>query len=309
MDIASRTIDRHEPELPDYIQGELSQSKERLFTRLKNNFILRYCNVGQVKRWAKNYKKPSNDPYQKTITRELLNRAAEAMELATGNITPHNQAYLNNRGITDADVYRYGMVSTSELCKYLSDDDITNLSLRISDKFDVESRAINGVSIPYYYGKDLYGFCTRIIDNPSIKYSITIPQRFCFGLDISRRDYILIVEGVFDAIPLINAGLHCMALGDSQPNYWKMLQASKYDKIILLFDNDYSGKLGAAKAHVILDEMLDVPAERINILKFNDGIDPIAYVTNNAIDESLKYRVSLKSLAAHLTILGKDYES
>lgn len=308
MDLASRTIDRHEPVLPEYIQGELTLSKEHLLTRLKNRFILRYCNVGQVKRWAKGLKKPSHDQHQKTISRELLDRAAVALEKSKCLLTPENRAYLHNRGVTDEDIDRYKIVSTSELCRHLNINDITNLSLRISDKFEVESRDITGVTIPYYYGADLYGFCTRIIDNPYIKYSISIPQRFCFGLDLARRDHIIIVEGVFDAIPLLNAGYHCMALGDSQPNYWKMLQASKYENIILLFDNDYSGKLGAAKSHVILDEMLDVAAERISILKFDEGIDPVRQVTSHGLEESLKYRVSLKSFAAHLTILGKDYE-
>ena len=35
-DLASRTIDRHEPTLPDYIQGELTINEERLKTKLKN---------------------------------------------------------------------------------------------------------------------------------------------------------------------------------------------------------------------------------------------------------------------------------
>lgn len=310
MDKASRTIDRHEPILPEYIQGPLTLKEEMLQTRIKNDFILRFCNVGQIKRWVKKFN-PKPDPYQKIITPELLDRAAEALLKARGDLLDKHWAYLIERGITEADILKYNIVSTQKLVGYLSDDEVTNLSLRLSDKFtQFTNKAIDGVSIPYYYGspetRTLYGFCTRILDNPEIKYSITIPQRFCFGLDTARSDYVVVVEGVFDAIPLHKQGYHSMALGDSQPNYWKMLQASKYNHIFLVFDNDYTGKLGAAKAHVILDEMLGVDPDRISIILSPEVEDSIKYFITEGF-ASIRNKTSLKALASHLTLLGREY--
>lgn len=305
MDFASRTIDRHEPIIPDYIQGEISLKREMLMTKIKNNFALRYCNVGQIKRWVKRYN-PIVDPFQKVISRELLDRALEA--LLGGKLLPEHFNYLVGRGLSEADISRFGFVSTSSLVGQLSEADVTNLSLRISDKFtSVADKTINGVSVPYFLRGDLFGFCTRVIGCDLLKYSISIPQRFCFGLDAARSDYVVVVEGMFDAIPLISGGFHCMALGDSQPNYWKMLQASKFDTVYLLFDNDYSGKLGAAKSHVILNEMLGISADRLHLIVPDDGIDPIKYFLEHGPEGCLGSKCSLKALAANLTALGRNY--
>lgn len=306
MDKASKTIDRHEPVLPEYIQGELTLAQEKLYTKIKNNFILRHCNVGQIKRWAKKYN-PIIDIYQKRVDEELLAKAKDALYKCT--LSDYHKDYLYSRGLNEDSIKRFNIVTTQHLVKYLNEQEIANLSLRISDRFtNINNKDIDGISIPYFYNDLLYGFCTRILNNHFIKYSITIPQRFCFGIDIKRKDYIIITEGIFDAIPIIAAGYHCMAIGDSQPNYWKMLQASKYNSIYLLFDNDYSGKLGAAKSHVILNEMLDVEEKRINILMPPDDTDSVKYLLTEGLIKCTSNKISLKSLAAHLTELGNIYD-
>lgn len=304
-DLASKTIDRHEPILPDYIQGELSASQEKLMTRIKNEFIYRCCSVGQIKRYAKNQPKQIDTTHIKIITRELLDKASECLKNST--LSDRHRTYVYNRGLDDTDIKRFNIVSTQSLVSGLSIEDITNLSLKISDKFSVPDKVIDGVSIPYFFKGELFGFCTRILNNDSIKYSITIPQRFCFGIDSTIHDTVVIVEGVFDAIPLLRRDINCMALGDSQPNYWKMLQASRYDQIYLVFDNDYSGKLGAAKCHVILEEMLGVDPARINIISLECEEPPLE-VAKIGIKDSLHSKISLKQLAAELTKLGENNE-
>jgi len=305
-DIASRTIDRHEPIIPDYIQGEITILTEKLQTKIKNEYILPNCNVGQIKRWAKNMPASVDKANVKTITEGLLNRAGLALDKSF--LLDDHKAYLKLRNIYQDDNDKFRIVSTQVLCQQLNDEDIGNLSLKISGKFSelVDSLDINGVSIPYYNHGKLYGFCTRILDNPLIKYSITIPHRFCFGLDnVKNTDYIIVVEGIFDAIPLINAGYNCLALGDSQPNYWKMLQANKYKEVYLLFDNDYSGKLGAAKSHVILEEMLGRDSKTIHIC-VPEVEEPPIYISKNGIPAMLKSKITLRELANILTILGRD---
>lgn len=298
MDIASRTIDRHEPIIPDYIQGTLNLPQEHLMTKVKNQFILRYCNVGQIKRWVKQKPTPSTLP-PKVITKELLERAWEAVEKCYGVLNPTEIEYLDARQITQRDIERFKICSTEALCTQLSPEDITNLSLRISDKFNdiVSDHNIVGISVPCFNGADFYGFGTRIINQPLIKYSVTIPHRFCFGVDWTRRDHLFVVEGIFDAIKMINAGYNCMALSDSQPNYWKMTIANQFQTVKLLFDNDYSGLVGACKAHVILHEMLGRDPNTIELL-IPSGKDP-------AMDTTW-LKTDLKTLAARLTIMGKD---
>ena len=106
------------------------------------------------------------------------------------------------------------------------------------------------------------------------------------------------MEGVFDAIRMIRDGHNCMALGDSQPNYYKMLMANKFDHVNLLFDNDYSGLLGTAKAHIVLEEMLKRDPNDMSILVPNykdPSINP---------GEWIKY--TLRQIANRLTITGRE---
>lgn len=294
-DLASRTIDRHEPILPDYIQGELSQAQERLYTRIKNQFVLRYCNVGQVKRWVKVKPASTATTPPKVITRELLDRAQSALNGC--ELLQEHRDYLADRGLGDDAIRKFSLCSASKLCARLSPTDIHHLSLRLSDKFaaKVSDQRIEGIVVPYNYGTDLYGFCTRILNHDLFKYSITIPQRCCFGVDLTRLDSLYVVEGVFDAMILILRGLNAMALGDSQPNYWKMFVAHKFAHINLAFDNDYTGLIGACKAHLILEEMLGRHPSNISLL-VPDGKDP-------AVSHTYR-KHTIKELAVRLTIMG-----
>lgn len=298
MDYASRTIDRHEPIIPDSIQGDISVKQEHLMTKIKNSYVLRYCNVGQIKRWVKYKPTGTATEHQKIITNELLDRAKAAVEDCAGPLDNHLIEYLYERDINSDDINRFEICSTKELCKRLSADDITNLSLRISDKFAsmVDTMEIDGISVPCYHNGVFHGFCTRVLNCDIIKYSITIPHRFCFGVDYSRGDKLNVVEGLFDAIRLIKTGVNTMAIGDSQPNYWKMTVANKFDHVNLLFDNDYSGMIGACKAHIILEEMLGRDPSTMSLLIPNE--DPPSPI------DSVKY--SLRDIAAKLTELGRE---
>lgn len=302
MDIASQTIDRHEPTLPDYIQGELSLSQEHLYTKIKNQFVLRYCNVGQVKRWVKTRPTPSTIP-PKIITKPLLDTALAVTRDCAGKLGATELAYLESRRLSHC-IDKYGICSTAELCRHLSPDEIHHLSLRISDKFagQVDTHVIIGISVPCFNGDDFYGFCTRVLNQTIIKYSITIPQRFCFGVDYSRPAELCVVEGVFDAMRMIDQGRNCMALGDSQPNFWKMLIANKFNQVNLLFDHDYSGMIGACKAHIILEEMLGRdPATIAILLPRTANTDPAQ------IDDAHNLvKITLRDLAAQLTIIGRN---
>jgi len=297
--LASLTIDRHEPTIPDNIQGEISIEEEHLKTKIKNSFVLKYCNVGQIKRWVKNKPNPPAEP-PKTITNKLLGRAQRAADKCKNKLLKSHLVYLHDRNVTKQDIDKFGICSTQELCRNLEPNDVKNLSLRISDKFSsiVDDHTIDGISIPFFKNGIFHGFCTRILNNAQIKYSITIPHRYCFGIDFSKRDSIYVVEGVFDAIRMIRDGNNCMALGDSQPNYYKMLMANKFDHVNLLFDNDYSGLLGAAKAHIILEEMLKRDPNSMSILVPNYK-DP-------SINSGGWVKHTLRQTANKLTIMGRE---
>jgi hypothetical protein len=76
-----------------------------------------------------------------------------------------------------------------------------------------------------------------------------------------------------------------------------MLMVNKFDNVNLLFDGDYSGMLGACKAHIILEEMLHKDLDHLNILLINSG-DP--ETSNNWV------KTTLRDVASKLTILGKE---
>lgn len=272
MDKASHSINRHMPQIPDSLLRGLPLLEERMGNRAARN-ILRTSRVPEVIKWYKGTR-PFISADQLTITQEILNRAEVANNGNIDTVKP----YLESRGISPEMAAKYKMCSTSTLAANLTTDEIENLSLILPTKFakTVKSRQIEGVSIPYYFDGRFYGYATRIINENAehAKYTFTCPNRLCFGTDLAKTGEVFVVEGVFDAIALLEREMNPLGMGDSQPNYYKMWIASHFQKINLLFDGDYAGCLGATKAYIILNKLFDVHMNDINILSLPDGKDP-----------------------------------
>jgi hypothetical protein len=261
MDEASRTIDRHTPTIPSSLWYGLDPTQERIFTKVKNRLILKQPYLQALQLPSRG--SPIVKSESKTITEGMLKEAEEAYLKVAGIFEKHHLSYLKKRKVDPT-----FLCSTKELTTFLKPETIYNLSL------EVRGSSIDGITIPYYFNGEFYGFVTRILNLPDVKYTVSIPHRLCFGINLDYKSDICVVEGVFDALALKSLKCNVLGMGDSQPNYFKMWVASQFDQINLIFDNDYAGWLGAIKAHIILTEMLSVSEKRIAIWALKDAKDP-----------------------------------
>lgn len=274
MDKASFTIDRHTPIIPNELWYGLTPADEKIYTLFKNRVALPLSPVGVLLK-KKSQRSVPLDVLPRVITNEMLAEAHAAIASA-GDLEPELRIYLAGRGLTADEIAAYKICSTAKLVAKLALDTVINLTLRLPDKLKkfVPTTEIVGVSIPCYYPTgEFCGFATRVLHPPEVKYAFSMPQRLCFGLELTRPE-IYVVEGVFDAIAMRRAGYNAMAMGDSQPNYFKMMLAARFETVNLLFDDDYAGWLGALKAHATLITMLHKPNDQINILAVGGGHDP-----------------------------------
>lgn len=283
MDKASLTIDRHTPQIPSSLYLGVHPREERCFTILKNRVILPGCEVNEITRWQTVPGNRRSKEPRKIITESMLAEAEQVAREFTGLLHWAEESYLESRQISLEDAYGYNICSLRVLLEHLSPVTAAALSLTIPDRFESDfNRFHTGISIPFWHQGVFFGFCTRVMDNPIYKYLFSVPNRYCFGVSYYSPE-IYMVEGVFDAIRMHQFGYNCMALGDSQPNYYKLSVADQFQHINLLFDNDYSGLLGAVKAHILLTRLFDRDPETISILQLEGGKD-IGEVS------SLKYR-------------------
>lgn len=272
MDAASHTINRQAPVLPKSLYFGMTPEEEKLGNRIVRN-ILHQSNIHEIIRWYTATKNifPQQPPL--IVTDEDLKCAEALIPTDIADIS----TYLESRGINATTATKYKMCSTARLTASINQNIHENLGLELPKKYAnyVPTRIIHGVSIPYYFDNKFCGFVTRVIGSNSsfAKYAFTCHNRFCYGLTQKTKE-VHIVEGVFDAISMIEAGHNTMGLGDSQPNYFKMWVAAKHKYINLLFDGDYAGYLGATKAYIILTKLFDIKSRYIKILSLPRDHDP-----------------------------------
>lgn len=282
MDKASFTIDRHTPIIPESHWYGLPPQEEELYTKLKNDVILPIAKLNQPFKFKR---KVPKDIIPRTISNAMLAESQMAMLDCVGKLEPHHIAYLTNRGFNNEDIFKYQICSTKELVGRLHPDTVSNLTLSLPKKLikHADSTFIDGLSFPCFHLGLFWGFATRILNHPAIKYSFSIPHRLCFGIE-TNHDEVYVVEGIFDAIAMKRRKFNALGMGDSQPNYFKMMVVAKFNKIRLLFDDDYAGWLGALKAYTILTTMLSVDPSRIDIVGICGGHDPDIAIRNGTFD-------------------------
>jgi len=269
MDVANRTINRHNPDIPPSMYFGMTPEYERRYNKIYRS-TLELCGVKKF--IAKKRNVYARDDSKLSITQEILDVA----KIVDPKLDDISIDYLANRGVSLGIANKYRICSTSILTSLLPNDAVENLSLCIPRRFDdyIDDRSSDGISVPYYFRGIFCGFLTRFIGSKSsfVKYAFTCPSRVLFGVDWNV-DEVFVVEGLFDAIAMSEFGYNATALCDSQPCYFKLYWISKFEKINLLFDNDYAGYLGALKSYIALINLFDIDDSRINILLLK-GKDP-----------------------------------
>jgi hypothetical protein len=264
----SNSIDRHTPGIPESVWQGLNPEVEATYTMIKNKIVLPNSRIPLIAKVGRHGAFPASE--KRVIKEAHLSEAEEI--LGSGKVLRPSGELLLKRSLSDETVDKYGMVDTRSLVNHLFEDTSEALTLRLPSVLP-GPHDIDGISVPVRSRGVFLGFATWVTNNDYVKYAFSIPNRVCFGDDESLPE-VTIVEGLFDAVALSGIGVNTMALGDSQPNYFKMMMASKYDRVRLLFDNDLAGTLGCLKAFLILTQMLYKPVKDIILVSATNQSDP-----------------------------------
>jgi hypothetical protein len=121
----------------------------------------------------------------------------------------------------------------------------------------MEGKYVNRLIIPYKYKGDMVYFQARNLSSYGMKY--LNPGKATHGVKSSEilfpfnemLDYVIVTEGPLDAITLQLNGLNATCIQGSMMSYTQAREL-RGRKIILSFDNDDAGKVGAEKARNLL---------------------------------------------------------
>lgn len=93
--------------------------------------------------------------------------------------------------------------------------------------------------IPFYYEDRIVGYTGRSIDDIKPKYFNKFPEGYLFNCNVMNlnRKYMILTEGIFDALAIDGVGLQSNELNDKKVNW---INSSKQTKI-LVPDRDQSG--------------------------------------------------------------------
>lgn len=105
---------------------------------------------------------------------------------------------------------------------------------------DGMARNRNRIIIPFTHDNRLVGYTSRFIDNKSPKYIHQHPTGYVFGVDHQEKDwqYVVIVEGVFDAILTRSVATLHNGISDHQADIINSLNK----QVIVVPDRDKAGK-------------------------------------------------------------------
>ena len=157
------------------------------------------------------------------------------------------------------------------------------------------------ILVPYKYGDDIVGWTSRYLDNRSPKYKNehTSPG-YVFGLDMQHNDwdYVIAVEGVFDAISIRGVALMHNEISEMQAAVLRR----QGKEIIIVPDQDRAG-LQLAEQAIELGFTVSIPEWGEDIKDVNDAVKAygklgtLLGILNNKTSSKIKAKVALNNLA------------
>ncbi|NLK67810.1 MAG: DNA primase [Clostridiaceae bacterium] len=229
--------------------------------------------------------------------------------------------YLQNRGLTNSIIKRFGLGYSPNEWTLLSD-------YLLRKGFDESLIVQSGLSIKNKYGKlndrfrgrimfpifdirgNIVAFGGRVMDDSLPKY-INSPETPCyskgrelFGMNIAKKsteNKLLVVEGYMDVISLHQAGIDfaVASLGTALTNMQGRILRKYADEIVISYDSDTAGQRATERGLEILVQL----GCRVKVLQTPDGKDPDEYIRRNGakkfknlIDRALsllEYKISL----------------
>jgi DNA primase len=229
--------------------------------------------------------------------------------------------YLQNRGLTNSIIKRFGLGYSPNEWTLLSD-------YLLRKGFDESLIVQSGLSIKNKYGKlndrfrgrimfpifdirgNIVAFGGRVMDDSLPKY-INSPETPCyskgrelFGMNIAKKsteNKLLVVEGYMDVISLHQAGIDfaVASLGTALTNMQGRILRKYADEIVISYDSDTAGQRATERGLEILVQL----GCRVKVIQTPDGKDPDEYIRRNGakkfknlIDRALsllEYKISL----------------
>ena len=159
------------------------------------------------------------------------------------------------------------------------------------------------------------GFGGRILGEGSPKYlnssesSVFLKKNNLYGLnltrqDISKENYVILVEGYMDVISLYQHGVRNVSasLGTALTENQAAMLKRYTDNVILSYDSDAAGQAAALRGLDILHKS----GCKVKVLHVTDGKDPDEFIRKNGKEEFLKLVQNAMSFADYKIHLLKQ---
>ena len=152
-----------------------------------------------------------------------------------------------------------------------------------------------GVVIPFTYDSQVVGHATRFLDDRNPRYINDTPSGYVFGTDLQHADwrYVIVVEGVFDALSVGGLAVLHADINDAQVRLIRSLDK----EVIVVPDQDSAGMKLVDRA-VELGWSVSMPEWPADVKDVNDAVIKygklIALITILQARESSKIKIELR---------------
>lgn len=146
---------------------------------------------------------------------------------------------------------------------------------KLIDKYDLRGDGYKLV-IPIYYNGSIVSYQTRDVrekfyigcanDKSIINY-----KDILYPLDYCTKDYVVVVEGIFDAYRLGDNAV--CTFGTSHTKAQATLLSNRFKKVVIMFDNEREAQKKAKKLGIELDMMgvsVEIESDYLRICDVND---------------------------------------
>jgi hypothetical protein len=116
---------------------------------------------------------------------------------------------------------------------------LINRSIDLDYPFLFKNRPRPGIVVPFTHENQVVGNCVRFLDDRMPKYLNDMPSGYVFGTDLQRNswNYVLVMEGVFDALSISGLAVLHAEINDAQARLIRSLGR----EVIVVPDQDAAG--------------------------------------------------------------------
>jgi len=160
-------------------------------------------------------------------------------------------------------------------------------------------RNANRIVVPYTNKNKIVGFTSRYLDNKTPKYINEQQQGYVFGLDLQKENwkYVIVTEGIFDAISISGCAVMHNKINDLQAQQLKQ----QYKEVIVVPDQDKAG-LKLIDDAIKYGFNVSIPEWQDDIKDVNDAVvkygkvKTLLDILQNRSQSSIKIKLAKKTL-------------